>query len=178
MGVEHQVDDVIPDTNRSVWVISNINVPEGMDEKEFWYKERYRGKLIEIPPSRKKYTVMPFLAAQKFLGVTSYISEPYPNGGCVNPDTEEVELWRLGKPLEVVEFTSEEREKFDGLTSADVMKRLVEIEEEQKAKKHVPDGAKNVTAVGKGKPQAQGTRRRRMPSSSEASEEINRIDVT
>lgn len=176
MGVDHLDSDIIPDTNRLVWVINKLQPAKGYDESLYWYKERFRSDLISIPPCGKKRVMMRFLAAQKFIGQTVAPAEPFPNGGFVHPETGEVESHRFGKPLEILEFTAEEREKYDGMTPAQAMERVKEIELELSGKSHVPEGKTDAVAVGTGKPQAQGTRRRRLPSSSEMSDDIQRID--
>lgn len=154
------VENVIPDTNRLVWVLSNLKVPAGHDPLDFWYEETFRSDLIKIPPNEEKRVLMHFLAAQRFLGATALLSEPFPNGGFVHPETGRVDKTRFGKPLKIVELTSEERERFEGLSAEQASKRAQEIEEELQNKDIVDKSIKaNAIAVGKGKPQAQKTRR-------------------
>lgn len=159
--------NTIPDTNRLVWVVSDLEVPSGHDEGEFWYKERYRSDLIEIPPGGKKRVLMKFLNAKKFLGQTTLLADPFPNGGFVNPETGEVEKHRFGKPLRIEELTSDEREEFEGMSPLQAAKRLREIEEELANANHKGDS--KAKAIGKGKPQARSTRRR-------AYQDVQRVD--
>lgn len=175
MGVEPLADAGLDyrATNRLVWVVSGLEVPEGYDEAEFWYKERWRSNMIQVPPMGKKRVLMPFLAAKKFLSQAVFPANPLPNGGFINPDTGEVEPERFGKPLSILELNEEEREKFDGMSAQQAMIKQKELEEALRGTKHDNEG--KAQAVAADKPQEVRQKRGRPRKMSD--EDIQRINA-
>lgn len=165
----------LTDPKRMVWVVSKLQVEEGFPESEFIYKERFRSNWLSIPPNGKKRLLMHYLAAKKFLGQAVIPQQALPNGSFVNPDTGEVEKWRFGKPLEILELTDEERQEYEGLSPAQAMNRAKETADELANKKHTREGQEAI-AVGTGKPKAQRTKAKSRPPEI-PQEEIQRIDT-
>lgn len=161
-------------TNRLVWVVSGLEVPQGYDERDFWYEEKWRSNIIKVPPQGKKRVLMPYLASKKFLAQAVFPAQPFPNGGFINPDTGEVESERFGKPLRMIELTSEERERFDGLSAVQAMAKQRELEAELAGVKHNNDG--KAMAVGADKP-LEVRKQRGRPPRKVSDEDIQRIDA-
>ena len=88
------------DTNRKVWVINSYHEA---------YEEEFRGKAYVIPPNGEKKVLMPFLAANRFLGQVTPIPEQLPNGNFKSPP----------KALQIVELTEEEKLSGDQVKGPD-----------------------------------------------------------
>lgn len=125
MSIEPATKEPSALSRRLVWVVSSIKVPEGYDERDFIYREKSkRGHMVEVWPSEQKKLVMTYLDAKQFLGEAVRIAEPLPDGGYVNPDTGEVERWRFGKPLKIIEFSAEEKEETQGMLPVQAMEHF------------------------------------------------------
>jgi hypothetical protein len=110
MAIESAADNVIPDTNRKVWVINHHTET---------HKEDFRGSEMVIPPNGEKKVLMPYLAARRFLAQVTPLGEKLPNGQWKTPP----------KALETVELTPAERMVIDGITPEELAKNANAVEE-------------------------------------------------
>jgi len=109
MPIESAAENIIPDTNRKVWVINHYSEE---------YKEEFRGATIKVPPDGQKKLLMPFLAARRFLGQVTPVGEQLPNGKWKDPP----------KALATVELTPAERKAIDGISPEDLAKNADAVE--------------------------------------------------
>lgn len=106
------------DANRLVWVLNR--------DPERDYVETYKDDEIRIPKNLQRVpklikdggNLMPWLSARKFLGQPVATSQKDPQGNVIN----------MGKPLQTVELTDEERMEIAGTTPDHLKKVAKEVE--------------------------------------------------
>lgn len=174
-GVQQQPDFPRPDSNRLVWVVSNIKTLPGYPEEDFIYEEKFKDEQLKILPNGKKGLLMKYALANRFLGQGRTPFRPYPNGTFIHPETKRVDKTRWGKPLEIVELTPDEVQKYEGLSPAQAMAKTRELENDQKFVTHKLEGQK-ATAVGTGKPQAQQTTKKKVDVGDLSEADIKRVE--
>lgn len=175
MAIDKPVQDFErPNTNRLVWVISNIDsefkTHKQFPQEEFWYEEKFKDKMVRIPPNRQKRVLMPYITAVRFLGQVRPLNEPLPDGTFVNEDR--VEKNRFGKPLEILELSLDEIKQFEGLDYKQAMEMVKNLEKDLSEVSHKTDSA---IAIGTGKPQAPEPQRKRVDRSALV-KDVQRID--
>lgn len=168
-----------PIYDRKVWVVSNLEVPRGEDPSDYYYREDFRGRIIEVPPKLydeeldsyrvQKKVLMNFLEARRFLGKAVPPAEPNPDGSYMDHKTFRIDPRKFGKPLKMVELTAKEKAELDPDALTDKQKQ--QIEEELSAKSHIGKHQGEVEAIGTGKPQAQRKSRGR-PSTRDLAAEL------
>lgn len=157
MALEQDTNVVTADTNRKVWVVSSLQVPAGDNPDEYIYKEKFRGKWIEIPAMEEKKVMMPLPAAKRFLSQVRPPASPNPDGTYRN-DNGVVDSERFGKPLRIIEMTDQEKFDLLGITTEEQARVNLEIAQELTEKDHKGNKS-DAIPVGKGKPQAHKMRK-------------------
>lgn len=117
-------------TNRKVWVLNRHHQD---------YVELFRGEEIRVPANDKKEILMPWLAAERFLGQPKAAAVKLPNGTFDNPP----------KALWIVELTDEERAKLEGKTTKQLETEVKSLEIKAK-KENTRLNKKNANAVNVG----------------------------
>lgn len=111
MSLEPVGAQVRANTNRKVYVVNMYSKP---------HVEDFRGKLITVPPNGEKSFLMPYLAAERFIGQMWPYAKPKPNG--------EYRPGEAPKALKIIELSDAEKEKIEG-KSPEQLKKMREEEE-------------------------------------------------